>query len=410
MTNYVNIPGELLDEWTSGTITTKMFLVLVWLRSNANFKTGVVGDKKGKRVTAAKIRDEAWSDDTEDGRPSLRTVQELLYRLDKCGYITRYTVKGKKGSYKVVIHNYTALIKGVGSAQKEVVLNPKDTMDWHDLPKTRCTEDLDSNCAEASADAALTLQGGCAEASALSLVTLVSPVASGTPIPEKTDRLTDKRQEPAAPLLSSVPEEEKAKESEVKVKVKLKPEHQTTLVNFLCDRFPQISLGDRYELPRILWDKLLAAHPEFLWSKYNLTQLEAVLNRPGWKKSISDLGQLVFRWGSSSAGSLYAQVMELALNHDPDEDRQVNAALPVKLPVPAPASTRPPVSSNDKPEVQAELDAWRAKKRGVAAKAEQCDCGRGCKAGSGCRIMRVAAAVASANPDDELFDLSDDKD
>src|ERR1035437_7044716 len=108
--SYTNIPGQLTDDWTSGTITSKMFLVLVWLYTNANFQTGVVGDRKGKRVTAAKIRDEAWADDSENHRPCLRTVQEYLYRLDKCGYITRLKVDGRKGSYKVTIHNYTALI------------------------------------------------------------------------------------------------------------------------------------------------------------------------------------------------------------------------------------------------------------------------------------------------------------
>src|ERR1035437_349247 len=169
--SYTNIPGQLTDDWTSGTITSKMFLVLVWLYTNANFKTGVVGDRKGKRVTAAKIRDEAWADEGED-RPCLRTVQELLYRLDKCGYITRLKTLGKRGSYKVILHNYAALIKGKDGALKEVVLSPRDITDWRDLPKLRCTDDLDSDCAEASDDTALTLHGDCTEASALALVTL----------------------------------------------------------------------------------------------------------------------------------------------------------------------------------------------------------------------------------------------
>jgi hypothetical protein len=66
-------------------------------------------------------------------------------------------------------------------------------------------------------------------------------------------------------------------------------------------------------------DKILADHPDILWFNYNLDQLKTILDRKGWKKSITDIGQFVRWWNSDSEKSLYAQVKELALPTDPDE-------------------------------------------------------------------------------------------
>ena len=129
------------------------------------------------------------------------------------------------------------------------------------------------------------------------------------------------------------------------IKVKIKPEYRNNQADFLCTRFDQDGIS------RVLLNRVLAAHPEFLWSKYNLTQLDTVLDRPSWKKNIKDVGQFAYRWESSSGGSLYSQVMELALDCDPDEPPAPKQAAtpvsPVQTPVSAAAAAKCP--SNDSP-------------------------------------------------------------
>jgi hypothetical protein len=177
MASYTNIPGWLTNDLREGKITNKMFNVMFWLFSRANFKTGIV------RMTSAKrILDEQWADDYEDDRPSKRTIQEALYRLDKCGYIASHYVKGQRGSYAVTINNYSALVKGVDGALTETLLNPTDTLDWRDLPKARCADNEVADCADASADAALTPRRGCAEASAYTLISAVSSLSPLTAV------------------------------------------------------------------------------------------------------------------------------------------------------------------------------------------------------------------------------------
>jgi hypothetical protein len=173
MSAYTNIPGQIVEDLREGKITNKMFNVLFWLYSRANFKTGLVRMASSKRVL-----NEMWVDENEDDRPSLRTIQEILYKLRMCGYITSLRTPHAKGSYVVMIHNYPAQKKDEDGALIDVVLNPKETTDWHDLPKTRCAEEIDSECAEASADVAQTLRRECAEASAYTSLSPDAPDSS----------------------------------------------------------------------------------------------------------------------------------------------------------------------------------------------------------------------------------------
>lgn len=190
--------------------------------------------------------------------------------------------------------------------------------------------------------------------------TYLSIIPDATVDTEETDRQTDRRQEPAA-LLLPFQEEEKTKESVIK---KIKPEHCKRQADYLCTRFDQDGIS------RVLLNRVLAAHPEFTWTSYNLCQLDTVLDRPSWKKNIKDVGQFAFRWDSSSAGSLYSQVLELALlDYDPDESAPEKKAAAKPIPVQTSVATTAASAKypdNSSPEAQASLEAWRRKKRGEA--------------------------------------------
>jgi hypothetical protein len=88
-------------------------------------------------------------------------------------------------------------------------------------------------------------------------------------------------------------------------------EFRPNLVQFLRKRY---MLTD---YPAGITDRLMNAHPDIRWHDYNLEQLGTVLDRPKWKKSITDVGALAWRWESVKDGSLYAQVRELMLTDDP---------------------------------------------------------------------------------------------
>jgi len=173
MADYTNIPGWLTRDLWDGKITNKMFNVMVWLFSRANFKTGIV-----KMVSAKRIQLEQWADDREQDRPCERTIQEILYRLDQCRYITSHHQQGVRGSYPVTLHNYPAVKKSKDGAVIQVVLNPTETLDWHDLPKTRSGDKQPDLCGDASGRTSG--EGSCdasGDASAYTSITSVSPVS-----------------------------------------------------------------------------------------------------------------------------------------------------------------------------------------------------------------------------------------
>jgi len=145
---YTRIPDWAFDELRSGKINSKMFLVLCWMFKHANWKTGVV-----KKVSAKRILDEMWGDEVEDKRPSLRTIREYLYRFRECGYWKSSHVPGQRQTYTITLNNYFAVILDEDGAATEKVLRPLETKDWHDLPKTRYSDNDESDCRDASTDA-----------------------------------------------------------------------------------------------------------------------------------------------------------------------------------------------------------------------------------------------------------------
>jgi hypothetical protein len=173
MANYTNIPNQLFDDLADGKINSKMFVVLVWLLRRANYSTGGV-----IKVSAPRIRAEMWGDDLEAAIPSERTIQEILKRLDRSGYITNHHIDGRRGTYAVTVNNYSASIKGPDGAPTSVVLNEVNTTCWRDLPEFDCSEKKDAGCGDPAVTAPVTVRGDCGDPSAY---TSVSPASSNSP-------------------------------------------------------------------------------------------------------------------------------------------------------------------------------------------------------------------------------------
>ena len=143
--HYYKIPLQLFEDLANGKITNKMFVVLVWLYRRADFYTGVV-----KQVSARRILGDLWADDREDGRPTERTIQELLYRLRECRYFTSHHVQGVRGSYCITLNNFVAVKRNDGETTAIALLRPTETLDWHELPKKRRGDSQLEVCADAS--------------------------------------------------------------------------------------------------------------------------------------------------------------------------------------------------------------------------------------------------------------------
>ncbi len=159
--SYTNIPNWMFEDLLEGKLNNKQFLILCWLRRRANWSTGITSG-----VSAVRIIAEMWPDELEGRqRPSERTIQRELKRLRQCGYITSFHVLGQKRSYKIMLHNYVALNDG-----EEVILNPKDTTDYRDLPST-CEGDDDG---DSSGDVTVTCRGRDGDSSAYTLDSLAS--------------------------------------------------------------------------------------------------------------------------------------------------------------------------------------------------------------------------------------------
>jgi len=293
MADYTNLPGWLTADLFSGKITNKMFNVMVWLFYRANFKTGVV-----KRVSADRIRAEQWADDREADRPSERTVQECLWRLDKCGYISSAHVQGQRGSYSVTIKNYPAVMIDDKGAVSYKVIHPTETIDWHDLPKQRCGDKAPDLCPEASGDASGDASG---EASAYTTVvsavvpTVVTPVVSGAS--KQASKLTP--QAPSEPSVGVLPSEGKAGEaaepqgwSHDELWQEQNPESVTHITNILSSEFKsgEVSWEDTLAVMKGLAGTI---DPE---SKNAVPYLESLLHyafdHPFWKTRILTIKSL----------------------------------------------------------------------------------------------------------------------
>ena len=169
MIYYSKILIQLFEDLADGKITTKMFVVLVWLYRRADFYSGVV-----KKVSAARVLSEMFADDREDGRPTERTVQELLYRLRECRYFTSHHVQGVRGSYSVTLNNFPAVKRNDDGTTAIILLRPTETLDWHDLPKKRRGDSEVDVCADASDD---TSSDGSGDASAYTELSSLSGIS-----------------------------------------------------------------------------------------------------------------------------------------------------------------------------------------------------------------------------------------
>lgn len=151
---YTRIPDWIFDELRSGKINSKMFLVLSWMFKHADWKTGIV-----RKVSAKRIREEMWGDEVEDKRPSLRTIQEYLWRFRECDYWKSSHIPGQRQTYIIALNNYIAVTTDKEGARIEELLRPTKTKDWHDLPKTRCADNDGFDCADVSGDASADASG-----------------------------------------------------------------------------------------------------------------------------------------------------------------------------------------------------------------------------------------------------------
>jgi hypothetical protein len=125
--------------------------------------------------------------------------------------------------------------------------------------------------------------------------------------------MTDMTDSSVAPLPHRVGQEKREPQTSDSDSPMVKPEHRRNLINWLTDRYRLTYI------PSNVTDRILVAHPDFVFHGYNLEQLTAILDRKSWKKNISDQGQFAYRWESTGAGSLYAQVKEVMLDQDPLE-------------------------------------------------------------------------------------------
>jgi hypothetical protein len=110
LTNDVRLPLVMLQQQARGEVTTSMMTAMLWLRSWADWKTGIV-----EHASAGGLR-------TATGRAfSARTFQSAMQKLEKMGWITRHIVKGSHEDYAVTLNNY----KWRDEQGNVHILNPK---------------------------------------------------------------------------------------------------------------------------------------------------------------------------------------------------------------------------------------------------------------------------------------------
>jgi hypothetical protein len=61
-------------------------------------------------------------------------------------------------------------------------------------------------------------------------------------------------------------------------------------------------------------------HPSFVWNEYNIENIQQLLNRKDWKKSIRSIDDFDFRWKTNGETSLYGQALRVALPYMPCEE------------------------------------------------------------------------------------------
>lgn len=91
---FVPIPGEVYTAMEEGQLTPAMWCVYCLVLRQVDFETGVW------RGSAYRI----W--DGTGGQMPLRTVQQNLAELCRCGLLKTFHVKNSRGNYPVLVNGY----------------------------------------------------------------------------------------------------------------------------------------------------------------------------------------------------------------------------------------------------------------------------------------------------------------
>ena len=169
---FIQLRRGLDEHWRNGKITPQELTVFVAILFNANPSTGICRGSAGLFSAIYGM--------------TARTCRDSLEQLEKKGYLRRFPVRGKHGSYPILVHKFLCS----AGAMKGLYVNATKSVDCDHIFYEQCDDDVDDSGNDSVNDSATSKRlEKREERKEQQELTLLSPSATTPPV--KKIRLQD---------------------------------------------------------------------------------------------------------------------------------------------------------------------------------------------------------------------------